>query len=287
MLWSDNAKCFISASSRLLEIFGDQSPQWKFIVPRAPWWGGWWERLVGVIKSSLRKTLGLQSVSRIELETVLHEVEGIVNSRPLTFVGDEFDSGDVLTPAHFLIGRTSLLSKPSTPSSTTSDSNKLNKLYTAQTELAKGFWAIWREEYLRNLPPNKGASDVKEIQVGTIVLVESEGWRMEWPMGIVTKVFPGKDGVGRAIEVKTKRGIITRPVQRLHILEVYSPPQPGVTNTQSHSTDQNTKHTQSSDQCDTVATDNVINNEQAQDDTLVKVPHVTRGGRVTKRLQLK
>ena len=92
--------------------------------------------------------------------------------------------------------------------------------------------------------------------------------------------------MGRAIEVKTKRGIITRPVQRLHILEVHSPPQPCVTNTQSHSTDQNTRHTQSSDQCDTVATDNV-KNEQAQDDTLVKVPHVTRGGRVTKRLQLK
>ena len=95
--------------------------------------------------------------------------------------------------------------------------------HSTKTELAKEFWAIWREDYLRNLPRNKGVSDLKKTQVGTIVLVESEDWWMEWPMGIVTKMHAGKDRVGRAIEVKTKKGIITRPIQRLHVLEVDSP----------------------------------------------------------------
>ena len=33
------------------------------------------------------------------------EIEASVNSRPLTFVGDEVDSTAPLTPAHFLVGR--------------------------------------------------------------------------------------------------------------------------------------------------------------------------------------
>ena len=41
----------------------------------------------------------------MELETTLHEVEACVNSRPLTFVGDELDYRAPLTPSLFLLGR--------------------------------------------------------------------------------------------------------------------------------------------------------------------------------------
>ena len=46
--------------------------------------------------------MGKRSLTRVELETTLHEV---VSSRPLTFVGDELDSGSPLTPFHILLGR--------------------------------------------------------------------------------------------------------------------------------------------------------------------------------------
>ena len=49
--------------------------------------------------------MGKRSLTRVELETTLHEVEACVPSRPLTFVGDELDSGSPLTPFHFLLGR--------------------------------------------------------------------------------------------------------------------------------------------------------------------------------------
>ena len=32
--------------------------QWKFIPKRAPWYGGFWERLIGLTKTALRKVLG-------------------------------------------------------------------------------------------------------------------------------------------------------------------------------------------------------------------------------------
>ncbi|XP_066973185.1 uncharacterized protein [Macrobrachium rosenbergii] len=91
VFYSDNAKTFLGASNLLKQHYGPMAPQWKFIVPNAPWWGGWWERLIRSVKVALRKTLGTKTLSRSELETTLHEVEACINSRPLAFVGEEPD----------------------------------------------------------------------------------------------------------------------------------------------------------------------------------------------------
>ena len=139
ILWSDNAKGFVAASTRLLETMGTEGPEWKFIAPRAPWWGGFWERVIGSVKSALRKTLGRQCLCRRELETLLQEVESCVNSRPLTFVGDELDSRQPLTPFHFLLGRASHSDKAEITSAPELDSNHLSKLFEKQSEILQGF----------------------------------------------------------------------------------------------------------------------------------------------------
>ena len=107
VLMSDNAKGFQAARAQLMAVLSSDAPDWKFIAPRAPWWGGWWERLVASVKSALKRSLSKRSLSRQELETLLHEIEACINARPLTFVGDELDSGTPLTPAHFLLGLSS------------------------------------------------------------------------------------------------------------------------------------------------------------------------------------
>ena len=56
------------------------------------------------IKKSLRKILFRASVNFEELNTILIEIEGIVNSRPLTYMYDD-DVEDVLTPSHLVLGR--------------------------------------------------------------------------------------------------------------------------------------------------------------------------------------
>ncbi len=89
----------------IVAMVGRISPHWKFIFPHSPWWGGWWERLIRPVKSAIRKTLSVKYVSRSELETLLHETEACVNSRPLTYVGDEPKSATPLSPSHFVIGR--------------------------------------------------------------------------------------------------------------------------------------------------------------------------------------
>lgn len=224
VVFSDNAKTFLAAKIQMKETYGPLTPQWKFIVPRSPWWGGWWERLVRSVKSGLRKSIGKTSLTRAELETDLIEVEAAVNSRPLTFVGDTVDSVIPLTPSHFLIGKSSSFTKSvatcDKPVTTPLDLQERSEL---QSLRLKQFWEIWSSEYLRNLPPALSRfSDKGKLLVGNLVLIREDNLkRLEWPLAVVTELHPGSDGIVRSATLKTAKGqVVTRAVQRLHNLEI-------------------------------------------------------------------
>ena len=63
--------------------------------------GGFYERLVGLVKRLLPKSIGKLCLTNEQLLTVLKESEAIVNSRPLVYIGEDINSGTTLTPAHF------------------------------------------------------------------------------------------------------------------------------------------------------------------------------------------
>ena len=64
------------------------------------WWGGLLERPV---KRVLRKVLKNNHFDYEELETIIVEVEGTLNNRPLTYYYDEVHA-EMLTPLHLLHG---------------------------------------------------------------------------------------------------------------------------------------------------------------------------------------
>ena len=72
---SGNATTFCAAS-QVLPI------SWTVNPPASPWFGGFYERLVQAIKTPLKKVLGPYLVRIKELETIITEVERLVNSRP-------------------------------------------------------------------------------------------------------------------------------------------------------------------------------------------------------------
>ncbi|XP_071033036.1 uncharacterized protein [Parasteatoda tepidariorum] len=80
-IYSDNGTNFVGFEKLLRNVDlerlkGEIAPiTWKFIPPSAPWWGGFWERLVGLMKQILRKVLGRTSLSYEEMATVLCECE--------------------------------------------------------------------------------------------------------------------------------------------------------------------------------------------------------------------
>ena len=83
------------------------------------------------------------------------------------------------------------------------------------------FWSIWAKDYLRNLPPLKGEKSNLSLKEGSVVLIEDISMpRAKWPMGVVQKVYPGRDGFVRSVDVKTSTGVFKRSVQRLRDLEI-------------------------------------------------------------------
>ncbi|GFW65019.1 integrase catalytic domain-containing protein [Trichonephila clavipes] len=96
---------------------------WKFIPPQVPWWGGFWERLIGLGKRTLRKTLGKTSLNHEEVYTVLCDCESLINSRPLTYVTDDVEDLEPLTQAMFLQD----IREVGVPELDQIDENKLNK----------------------------------------------------------------------------------------------------------------------------------------------------------------
>ena len=125
LLLSDNASQFRLAATTFdigwREVLKDESlqqylssrqVQWRFTTECAPWQGGVYERLIGVVKRCVRKTIGRRLLTQGKLTTMLAEVEAIVNTRlrPLTYVpgGEDSLDGVVLTPAHFIANERSL-----------------------------------------------------------------------------------------------------------------------------------------------------------------------------------
>ena len=58
--------------------------------------------MVGIGKRACKKARGKCAVSKEQMRTLLIKVEAVMNTRPLVYVGDDINSGEALTPAHFL-----------------------------------------------------------------------------------------------------------------------------------------------------------------------------------------
>ncbi|GFW71796.1 integrase catalytic domain-containing protein [Trichonephila clavipes] len=118
-LMSDNATNFKGAaaeSNRFIKVicnknetlanyFASEAIQWKFIPPRSPNFGGLWKAVVKSFKYHLYRTLVNSKITFEEFETIIIQIEGILNSRPLVPLTDNINEYEVLTPGQFIIGR--------------------------------------------------------------------------------------------------------------------------------------------------------------------------------------
>ena len=82
----DNATAFIAELTQNFAAL--RNIKWKFSLTEAPWFGGFWERLVSSVKRSMKKTLGNSTVCFNELQVLLYEIELVLNLRPPGFAYD-------------------------------------------------------------------------------------------------------------------------------------------------------------------------------------------------------
>lgn len=73
-------------------------------------------------------------------------------------------------------------------------------------------------EYLGQLfQRNNIKSKDDGLNIGDIVLVEwNDLKRIDWPLAIVVEVMPDSEGVVRAVKLKTSKGTMLRPIQKLY-----------------------------------------------------------------------
>lgn len=214
--------------SEMQRLFAERRISWRYIVERAAWWGGMWERLVRTVKTCLRKVLGKASLSFEELQTLICEVEAVVNSRPLTYVYAESSEPSSLTPAHFLTGQriTTLPSYPLRQSKVEQVSaSQLNGRWRYRQRLLQHFWNRWRREYMMELRSAHYMSTQSQsvpFKVGDIALIfEHMQPKHMWKMGRIEETFIGRDGKIRSCAIRLpSRAVIKRPVQLLYPLEM-------------------------------------------------------------------
>ncbi|GFV33899.1 integrase catalytic domain-containing protein [Trichonephila clavipes] len=79
----------------LAAYFTEEGIEWNFIPPRAPHMGGLWEAGIKSVKYHLKRALGKSRLTYKEFETVIIQVEGILNSRSLTPISNDFDNFEI------------------------------------------------------------------------------------------------------------------------------------------------------------------------------------------------
>lgn len=226
-VYSDNGTNFVGAVNVLKRLNWEKIARSTSVLeikcvfnpPSAPWWGGWRERMVGVLKVILRKVLGRACLTYESLITILCDAESIINSRPLTYVSE--DPGDLkpLTLSMFLqeireIGVLDIDILSHT---------KLNKKVIRRQKILEDLRKRFRSEYLGQLTLKKSMKKTREIKIGDVVLIGDNNLkRVDWPLAGVVNTVSGRDGENRLFVLKTKNGIIKRPVQRIHPLEISS-----------------------------------------------------------------
>lgn len=142
------------------------------------------------MKRSLKKVLGSARLNYEELESILIETGGVINSRPLTYVYDELTEAP-LTPSHLVVGRRLLDQSPVV----TAPVNTLAGRERYLGGLLTHFRSRWKKEYLtgiREYQKLKVGEPRRVIQVGDIVHIYADkALRQQCRMGKVEKLLRG------------------------------------------------------------------------------------------------
>ena len=233
LIWSDHGTNFVGANNELktlTEFLESQKTQktisqfctsqrieWKFIPEKSPHFGGLWESCVKSTKYHLKRILSGVKLTFEEYTTVLAQVEACLNSRPLVTLSCSDDGCDALTPGHFLIGRP--LEALPDPAFSYRSINLLRRWHLCQ-DLLRHFWKKWSTDYLASLRKYaKWHKPSQNLSVGDVVVLHEDGLTpTTWILGRIVEVFPGKDGLIRVVNVKTRTGIYKRPVHKLSLL---------------------------------------------------------------------
>ena len=211
-VYSDNGTNFVGAQNELRELYAlfnsdkfrqrvnafaiEKQIKWHFNPPIFPHFRGLWEAAVISFTPHLKRGIGVKMLTFEEINTLLIEIEEILNSCPLWCISTDPNDPNALTLAHILVGR-ALISLPQKSYLNVPE----NHLTTWQfiSRAREDFWVRWHLEYLHELQKRvKWHITTDPITEGRVVLlIDKDQPCMQWELGIITKVYPGSDQITR------------------------------------------------------------------------------------------
>ncbi|XP_049887000.1 uncharacterized protein LOC126381584 [Pectinophora gossypiella] len=230
LITSDNATQFKLISEILTKPYCiENNIRWKFIPQLAPWFGGFYERLIGIVKNCMKRTLGKHLLNDSQLSTITKEIENVVNSRPLTCVDSELEH--ILKPSDFLTLSNCI------PVKTSHEDLTIEGTVT-KTDLIAGwrkalivldeFKDMFVNRYLPSLRERYSNSHQEPRvktkllpSIGQLVQIKGESKNREgWKVGKITALVKSSDGLCRVAKVNVNGKEFTRSIAHLYPLEV-------------------------------------------------------------------
>ena len=194
--------------------------KWQFNLSRARWWGGQFERMVGLVKRALNKTVRNGTLTWGELQDVLLDVEVTMNNRPLSYVEEDIQL-PILTLNLLQSGHPNLLPETRNHQLENQDLRRRARYLKKCKDALRGRWS---PEYLRDLREQhnlKHKGSKVALAKGDVVIIRGEGKnRGLWKLGIVEELITGRDRVVRGAKLRVGRSYLERPVQHLYPMEL-------------------------------------------------------------------
>ncbi len=232
-IFSDNDSNYVGACAELKKLLQQEQFQselqinvssenikWHFIPPRSPHMGGMRENAVKSCKHHLKRIMGDTLLTFEEFYTLLVQVESILNSRPISPMSDDPNDLSPLNPSHFLLGRSaSSLPDPDL----TKTNTRLQRLQLLQP-MQQHFWKRWQIEYIQQMQKRNKSKEVNSgLKVNDLVFIKEDNVALKhWLLGRICQLYPGKDGICRVADVKTKNGTVRRAFSKLCVLPMDS-----------------------------------------------------------------
>ena len=205
--------------------------KWKNIPEFSPWFGGFYERLVGIVKKAFIAAVGRRILIMDDFITLVAEAEAVVNSRPLTYLYEKLEDCKVIRPADFInpgvkFG-TPMLEENHDDIEFVPNENsrqKLLKFWRRSQQAPDKLWNIYYKEYIISLRErfereHKAKRSIQNSapKLGEVVLVEEHGApRGEWRLAKILEIKGGNDNYIRVARVKMANGnVLTRPINQL------------------------------------------------------------------------
>ncbi|CAO4359944.1 unnamed protein product [Caenorhabditis nigoni] len=195
-------RSMVNSSQTLTCYLASKEIDIKQITPFAPWQGGTYERIVALVKNMLYKTIGRLHLSYIEIESLIIECEGILNSRPITMNPISMSDTEAVRPIDFLLPKADL-SLPNHSSTANKGNMGITEKQTREylkhlDSIRLQLWdEFYNEMYTGIKAPRYKSSAHSTVspQPDHVVLVETPNLpRYRWPLARIIQLLPSKDG---------------------------------------------------------------------------------------------